>query len=621
MKDETAMPPAETYPRFANVAGLHPNLKSALEKMELVTMTEIQAKTFEAASANQDVLGRARTGTGKTVAFLLPALQQLLEHPQQMMEANQVSILILSPTRELAAQISEQARLLLQTSSSSKPIITQQVIVGGTNKPKDVSAFERRIPTILVATPGRLCDHLQTTTVRGQPFSKAVSKTKILVLDETDRLLDMGFRREIEKIISYLGPPQQRQTLLFSATIPPEVRNVMAKTMKKSFVSVDCIHDHDASSHTNAQVQQSHVIVPAFSRLVTGTIEILTSIIDREKGDLKMVVFFPTANLVAFYAKLFNESLRVPVQELHSRKSQSFRTKTADNFREAENAVLFTSDVSARGVDYPGVTHVVQFGIADSRESYIHRLGRTGRAGKVGEGVLVLTDLEQMFMQSLEGLDIPVNQEMQNMVDGSPSPQMMSKVDPILSSIRSGRDDGMTQSVRSAYQSMLGFYNGKLAKLGVRGNDALVDFVNSFAFQAGLSEIPELELRTVKKMGLAGAKGLNVVKSLTVNRGGGGGGGGGRGAGGSGRGSGGGGNGRGSGGQRGGSGAQMQARGGGGNGGRGRPEGTARDGSAPQKRRSTTAGRGASSDTKKARPEGANGRGSAGNRNRRPNND
>ena len=422
----------------------------------------------------------------------------------------------------------------------------------------------------------------------------------------------MGFRREIENVISYLGPPQQRQTLLFSATIPNEVRSVMAKTMKPSFTSVDCIHDHDASSHTNAQVQQSHVIIPGHTRLVTGTVELLTTIINRERGDLKMVVFFPTANLVAFYAKLFNEALRIPVLELHSRKSQSFRTKTADNFRVAENAILFTSDVSARGVDYPGVTHVVQFGIADSRESYIHRLGRTGRAGKVGEGLLVLTDVERNFMKSLTGLEIPVNQEMQSMMDKEPSQQFMTKMDPIFDAINSGRDQSLVQSINSAYQSMLGFYNGKLAKLGVKGNDALVEFVNSFAAQAGLSRIPEIEMRTIKKMGLTQAKGLNIVKS--INRDGGGNGGGGRGggartaAGPQGRGS--------SGLGRGGDGGRGNT-GRGGGGGRGRSEGTSTEGAVSHKRTSTPTGRGPSNNSKKAKPEGSRPRASSNNNSRR----
>ena len=184
--DSATMAPAETYPKFAEVPDLHPSLKAALAKMELVTMTEIQAKTWEAASAGQDVLGRARTGTGKTISFLLPALQQLLEAPQKI-EPHHVAILILSPTRELAAQIGEQTRQLLQMDKAAKQRITHQVIVGGNPKPRDISAFERAIPTILVATPGRLNDHLQTTKVRGRSFAQAVSQTKILVLDETDR--------------------------------------------------------------------------------------------------------------------------------------------------------------------------------------------------------------------------------------------------------------------------------------------------------------------------------------------------------------------------------------------------------------------------------------------------
>jgi ATP-dependent RNA helicase MSS116 len=430
----------------------------------------------------------------------------------------------------------------------------------------------------------------------------------------------MGFRREVDDIISYLGPPAQRQTLLFSATVPPEVRSVMAKTMKSSFVSIDCIHDADASSHTNAQVQQSHVIVPGHTRLVTGTVEIISRIIQQNQGDLKMVVFFNTANLVAFYAELFNDALGIPVLELHSRKSQSFRTKTADKFRVEENAILFTSDVSARGVDYPGVTHVVQFGIADSRESYIHRLGRTGRAGKVGEGLLVLTDLERKFLSTLKGLDIPVNNEMQNMISGAPSAEILGKMEPIFTSIRTERNKSLAKSVRDAYRSMLGFYNGKLHKLGVPGNDALVEFVNSFSRQAGLTEIPELEMKTVKKMGLAQANGLNIVKNASRGGGlGGGSGGGGRNQS------------RGGAGDNGGS----QGRGGrgpatstggrgpiGGRGPRASAEGMpARSGTTPQKRSSSTSGRGKSADTKKPRPETSqSGGGSSSQRNRRPNN-
>jgi ATP-dependent RNA helicase MSS116, mitochondrial len=177
------------------------------------------------------------------------------------------------------------------------------------------------------------------------------------------RLLDMGFRKDVEDIISYLPNKNDRQTLLFSATVPPEVKAVMGQTMRSNFVTVDCIHDTDPASHTNSQVEQTHVIVPSATRWVTGTVDIVCKLIHdtRAAGEpLKLVVFFNTAHLVSFYASLFNDGLGISVLELHSRKSQSFRTRTADAFRAAAEAILFTSDVSARGVDYPGVTDVVQ---------------------------------------------------------------------------------------------------------------------------------------------------------------------------------------------------------------------------------------------------------------------
>lgn len=167
--------------------------------------------------------------------------------------------------------------------------------------------------------------------------------------------------------MSYLPRKEKRQTLLFSATVPDEVKSVIRETMRKNYVTVDCIHDTDPASHTNAQVQQSHVILPSNSRLVSGTVEILAKLIADTKAanePLKLVVFFNTAHTVGFYAELFaampNLTHSLPLFELHSRKSQSYRTRTSDDFRAAKEGILFTSDVSARGVDYPGVTDVVQ---------------------------------------------------------------------------------------------------------------------------------------------------------------------------------------------------------------------------------------------------------------------
>lgn len=361
-EDEDEDQPFSTNIQFAERTDLHPHsLRAITEVMGLTSMTEIQAKTFAAASSGRDTLGRARTGTGKTLAFLLPAIERLLQLTD-FDHGRQVGILVVSPTRELASQIADQAEKLLTFHRD----MSVQVIFGGTNIQRDINQLKKRVPTILVATPGRLLDHMQTTKLGNERFGKDImSQTPLLVLDETDRLLDMGFRREISKIMSFLPPSSYRQTLLFSATMPPELKTIMQQNMNKDFIEVDCINDGDAATHTNARVKQSHAILPANSdRFVSSVMEILSLAMetDTPTEPAKIVVFFTTARLVNFFAEMFNEArvLPIPVMELHSKKSQSYRNRVSDEFRACKRGVLFTSDVSARGVDYPGVSHVIQ---------------------------------------------------------------------------------------------------------------------------------------------------------------------------------------------------------------------------------------------------------------------
>lgn len=498
---------ASSFPAFADLPNLHPTLRRNLEKnFPFSHMTEIQALTWECASQGKDVLGRARTGTGKTVSFLLPALQQLLHKD---LDRDLIHMLVLSPTRELASQIHDEAKKLTH---ANKEGFKQQVIFGGSSKIMDIRGFERNPPSLLVATPGRLLDHLNNTTVRGRPFSELFQKTSVLVLDETDRLLDMGFQRDVSEIIRFLPSKHKRQTLLFSATVPEDVKSVMAQTMKPDFLTADCIHDTDPATHTNEQVTQHHVILPYQEKLTMGPIEIIYKILkeNKEKNEpVKLVVFFPTANAVSFYAAAFNDHLKIPVLELHSRKSQSYRTRTADQFRAADEAILFTSDVSARGVDYPGVTHVVQVGIADSRESYIHRLGRTGRAGKKGEGLLILSDLERNFLETLDGIEVPVHEEYQSMLDESTDPGLEKRLERMKKKIDEG-SESIARSFENAYRAQLGFYNGKLSKLGNRDPATLVNYVNAFAEQAGRSTFPPVEQKLIRNMGLRYTDGLNI---------------------------------------------------------------------------------------------------------------
>jgi len=180
-----APPKNQEYPKFSELPNLHKTLLKNIEtNLQFERTTEIQLKTWEHAVDGRDVLGRARTGTGKTVSFLLPSIQRL--YLNKNLPRNTVHMLVLSPTRELAAQIDDQAQLLTRGGNMQSKI-SHQVVFGGASKPKDISAFNRQVPTILVATPGRLRDHLQTTNVKGTPFAQLLSQTSILVLDETDR--------------------------------------------------------------------------------------------------------------------------------------------------------------------------------------------------------------------------------------------------------------------------------------------------------------------------------------------------------------------------------------------------------------------------------------------------
>ena len=231
---------------------------------------------------------------------------------------------------------------------------------------RDINLLNKQLPFILVATPGRLLDHLENTKLKnGLSFGRDVmNHTPMLVLDETDRLLDMGFRREISKILSYCPRQDKRQTLLFSATVPKELKQIMAENMRKDFVEVDCISDggnvEDSAQHTNAMVDQSYVILPSLHRYVVSIVEIIHHTLQDKSQSHKLVVFFPTARLVGYFAEFFNVGLGMDVIELHSRKSQSYRNTASEKFRKAKRAILFTSDVSARGVDYPDVTGVIQ---------------------------------------------------------------------------------------------------------------------------------------------------------------------------------------------------------------------------------------------------------------------
>lgn len=508
---------------FKDIEGLDPRTLAAMDSMGLSRMTPIQESTYAPIASGKDVLARARTGTGKTFAFLIPAIQRLLEmEPHEI--GDKIQVVVLSPTRELALQIDSQVDALLKATDQHP--LSHQTIFGGTPKFKDTDRMKRRLPSILVATPGRLADHIKNTTIDGRSFRDMMAHVDILILDEADRYIDMG--ADIPLIVTSL--PKKRQTLLFSATIPKSVLDFLQNFMKQDFEHVDCI-SADNSDQTVAMIEQSHVVLK--EKVVTGVVEIIRHVMELKVGtDIdrppKIVVFFPTTAMVSYYAKLFNFGLGGSghyVLEIHSKKSQEYRTSVSQRFRTLEKGILFTSDVSARGVDYPNVTHVIQIGMPSSSESYVHRLGRTGRAGSAGEGILVLTPLEAGFVDLLkgEGIALPIHEKLQSMVeaedDDSPNKHVRQELHPVMESIRSGKNKALVQAAEDTYRSVLGYYNTQLRLVGYPGPDNLVEFGSFMGVEMGLTRLPGINRKTAGTLGISRVPGLIIDEASQRGRG------------------------------------------------------------------------------------------------------
>lgn len=332
--------------RFSERSDIHPATKRAVQEiLNHQQMTDIQAKAFSAALQGRSILGRSRTGTGKTLAFLLPTLERLMASDlTEFRPGRNVGILIIVPTRELAIQIADEAKALLTFHCGDWSVLC---VYGGIKIQRDAAMLNKQLPTILVATPGRLQDHLDETRVKGSKFADILGETRFVVLDEADRLLE-GFQKETKRILSHLPRPEKRQTLLFSATVPRRLRRALEELLPADYVEVDCIHDQGVTSQTNIRVDQSYVVLPSMELYVAGLVSIVLHAMEADP-DAKIVVFFPAAKLVKFFADLFNVGLGIPAMEMHSRITQSARNRASSAFRNAKHAVLFTSDVSARG--------------------------------------------------------------------------------------------------------------------------------------------------------------------------------------------------------------------------------------------------------------------------------
>ncbi|KAF7154485.1 hypothetical protein RHSIM_Rhsim01G0081800 [Rhododendron simsii] len=318
---------------------------------------------------------------------------------------------------------------------------------------------------ILVATPGRLKDHVENTA----GFATRLMGVKVLVLDEADHLLDMGFRRDIEKIID-------------------AVKQICHIALKRDHEFINTVEE--GSEQTHSQVRQLHLVAPLDQQF--SLLYVLLKEHIAEDVDYKVLVFCTTAMLTRLVADLLSK-FNLNVREIHSRKTQSYRTRVSDEFRKSKGLILVTSDVSARGVDYPDVTLVIQVGLPAGKEQYIHRLGRTGRKGKQGQGILLLSPWEEFFLSTVK--DLPITKASEPLVD----PVTRKKVEQALSHVE-------MKNKEAAYQAWLGYYNSN--KDVGRDKSRLVELASEFSRSMGLSIPPAIPKNILGKMGLRNVPGL-----------------------------------------------------------------------------------------------------------------
>ncbi|KAJ3783653.1 P-loop containing nucleoside triphosphate hydrolase protein [Lentinula aff. detonsa] len=475
-------------------------------------LTEVQAATIEPALSGKDILVQAKTGTGKTIGFLLPAIEKALRSP---MRPKGTPILVLSPTRELAQQISTEAQTLLP--QSDLRIIT---VTGGTRNPStDLQKFLQRDHDIVVATPGRLHDYF--TGPRKTEAYEKFHGLQTLVLDEVDRLLDGGFARELDGVISML-PKTKRQNLFFSATISNNIKQVAKKYNDGSeYTFISTLKEDEMNVHQH--VHQSYIITP-FEKHIPTLLALLR--LDSIKHPLphtlsKVMVFFPTARHVSFAMEvLSSESIKKslpPLLEIHSRKSQSARTKAAEAFKNAKSAILLSSDVAARGIDFPGVTLVIQVGIPSSAEQYVHRLGRTARAGAKGQGIIILDPQEQPFYTTREMQKTTTISPYISSPSSHEAKELETYIQTYAQHVQNTLETVSANNptvIGSAYVSFLGYYKGQ-ARMMKWSSERLVEEANRYAKQVmGWTDAlpPAISPKAVGMMGLKGVRGLNIMK-------------------------------------------------------------------------------------------------------------
>jgi ATP-dependent RNA helicase RhlE len=368
----------ETAPSGFYGLGLAPSLLGALDRLGFTVPTPIQQQAIPIAIEGKDVIGIAQTGTGKTIAFGLPMLQRLAQVKGRG--------LILLPTRELALQVDEA----LQDVGRAVGLRTA-VLIGGEDIMRQIRDL-RKNPHVIITTPGRLIDHLERGTVK-------LNDVKILVLDEADRMLDMGFAPQLKQILRTVPPPRERQTMLFSATMPDAIMHIASTHMKLP------IRIEVARAGTPAELVSHEIFVVKKDYKE----RLLDKLLAQYRGSV--LIFSRTK----FGAKRLTHAIRdmgISTTEIHSNRSQAQRRDALEGFKAGKYRVLVATDIAARGIDVSNIELVINFDLPANPEDYVHRIGRTGRAGQTGRAISFAMPSEGHEVRSIEkliNLPLPVS--------------------------------------------------------------------------------------------------------------------------------------------------------------------------------------------------------------------
>ncbi|WP_173911203.1 ATP-dependent RNA helicase RhlB [Acinetobacter sp. Marseille-Q1618] len=358
---------------------LHPQLKQAIDALGFKEMTPIQQKVLKYTLAGHDAIGRAQTGTGKTAAFLVSIINDLLNNPiKEKRFRGEPRALILAPTRELAIQIENDARELVKFSGLN--VLT---LVGGVDFDKQKKQLDQNVVDILVATPGRLIDFTEQKEVW-------LDQIEFLVIDEADRLLDMGFIPSVKRIVRYSPRKEQRQTLLFSATFSYDVLNLAQQWLYEP-VTVEI----EPEKKTNADVEQRVYVVENRDKY-----KLLREILNDEPIEKVMIFANRRDQVRKLYDHLKRDHYKVVM--LSGEIAQDKRLKMLDQFKNGQHNIMIATDVAGRGIHVDGVSHVINYTLPEQSDDYVHRIGRTGRAGTQGVSISFLSEDDAFYLPEIE---------------------------------------------------------------------------------------------------------------------------------------------------------------------------------------------------------------------------